>query len=223
MKPYYQDESCTIYHGDCREILPLLEPRNVDLVLSDPPYGTKTNTDYTRFSGGQRNDPRWRKGKTWEGIEGDGNAFDPSPWLEFQKVILWGANNFSHKLPPGSWLVWAKKEQGNFGNFLSDCEVAWSKGGCGVFLFHHVWDGFIRQTERGTSLHPSQKPVALMEWCLRRNPSSGVILDPYMGSGSVLRAAKNLGKKAIGIEQKEGYCAVAASRLAQEVLPLETG
>lgn len=222
MKPYYEEEGIQIFHADCREILPLLEPENVDLILTDPPYGTNSNTDYTRFSGGQRNDPRWSKGKIWDRIEGDDEMFDPSFLLGFQKVIIWGANNFSDKLPPGSWLVWAKKEQGNFGNFLSDCEVAWSKGGCGVFLFHHVWDGFVRQTERGTSLHPSQKPVALMEWCLQRNSSADVILDPYMGSGSVLRAAKNLGKRAIGIERKEVYCSVAAKRLAQEVLPLET-
>lgn len=221
-EPYYDFGGITIYHGDCREILPELERESVDLVLTDPPYGTSNNTDYTRFTGGQRLSASMRQGKVWPAVTGDTFAFDPAPFLAYPSVILWGANNFSDKLPAASWLVWAKKDDAGLGQFMSDCEVAWSKGGCGVFLWHHTWDGFNRRSERGKFFHPTQKPVALMEWCLHRKPKARTILDPFMGSGTTLLAAKNLGRKAIGIEVSEAYCQIAVKRLSQEVLPLET-
>jgi site-specific DNA-methyltransferase (adenine-specific) len=216
LKPYYQDEYATIYHGDCREILPQLAP--VDLVLTDPPYGTNNNCDYTRFSGGQRKNATLRQGRVWDSVSGDNEPFDPGFLLNFPNVVIWGANNFSDRLPAGAWLVWDKKHPGLEGKFMSDCEVAWKKGGCGVFLFRHVWDGFNRASEKGKHFHPTQKPVALFRWCLSLFPKANTVLDPFMGSGTTLRAAKDLGLKSIGIEIEEQYCEIAAKRLLQEVL-----
>lgn len=213
MKPYYEENGIQIFHGDCREIVPSLA--SVDLVLTDPPYGTNNNCDYTRFSGGQRKNATLPQGRTWESVHADQQAFDPAPLLEYPNVIVWGANNFSDKLPAGAWLVWDKKQPGLEGKFMSDCEVAWKKGGCGVFLFRHVWDGFNRATERGSHMHPTQKPVALMKWCLSFYPKARLVLDPFMGSGTTLRAAKDLGLRAIGIEINEAYCQVAVERLRQ--------
>ena len=100
--PYYEHNGITIYHGDCLEILPELGP--VDLLLSDPPYGANNNCDYTRFSGGQHESRRYCLN-----IKGDDKPFDPSPFVDFPEVILWGFNFFSDKLEPGTILIWCKK------------------------------------------------------------------------------------------------------------------
>ena len=214
---------CTLIRGDCLEVLPTL--RGVDAVVTDPPYGTSNNCDYTRFSGGQRKNATVRHGRIHKEIAGDSQPFDPSPWLQFDDVILWGANNYSDRLPPGGWLVWDKKQDGLEGQFMSDCEVAWRNSGCGVFLFRHRWDGFNRQTERGEFHHPSQKPVALMRWCVER--TEGLVLDPYMGSGSTGIGCVELEREFIGIESDPEHFAKACSRirkawkLERSKLPLE--
>lgn len=215
MTPYYQDDWVTIYHGDSRELAPTL---TADVLISDPPYGVANDNDYTRFTGGQRVNAALRQGRVWEPIRGDNQPFDPTPFLGFKRVVLWGANNYAHKLPPGAWFVWLKKRPALMGAFMSDAEVAWYSEGHGVFVYSHEWDGFNRASERGSHLHPTQKPVALFRWCIERAGASETILDPFMGSGTTLRAAKDLGRKVIGIEIEERYCEIAAKRMCQEVL-----
>jgi DNA modification methylase len=154
-------------------------------------------------------------------MQGDEGDFDPAFLLSFENLIIWGANNFAHRLPPGGWLVWAKKHPNLIGKFMSDAEVAWINKGHGVFLFPHEWDGFNRASERGKFYHPTQKPTALMRWCIEKFPNTEKILDPFMGSGTTLRAAKDLGRKAIGIEIEERYCEIAAKRMSQSVMVLD--
>lgn len=218
MKPYYEDtkSGIKIYHGDCREILPTLP--KVDLVLTDPPYGMKNNVDSRRFSGGKKESIKRRgnkRGRFLEMIVGDDKPFDPSLFLKFKKVILWGSNHYAQKLPVGSTLVWIKKTEKAYGTFLSDAEIAWESGGCGVYCFRDL----SMKAEERQRKHPNQKPLPLMRWCINRM-GDGVILDPFMGSGTTLRAAKDLGRKSIGIEIEEKYCEIAAKRLEQEVLNL---
>ncbi len=210
MKPYYQDSAVTIYHGDCREILPELP--KVDLVLTDPPYGVNWNTDYTRFTGERGINQKYPP------VFDDDKPFDPLPWIKFNESILWGANCYSDKLPRGSWLVWDKRFR-NGEAFLADAEVAWWSWGHGVYIYAQTWQGSSKagETERH---HPTQKPEGLMRWCIEKMHFGTPILDPFMGSGTTLRAAKDLGRKAIGIEIEEKYCEIAAKRMAQEVLPL---
>lgn len=210
MKPYFQDDAVTIYHGDCREILPTLEA--VDLVLTDPPYGIGWNTDYTRFTGERGVNQKYPT------VTGDQEPFEPDPWLAFPEVILWGANCYSNKLPQGSWLVWDKRFI-NGEAFLADAEVAWWSRGHGVYIFSHTWQGSHRHDKE--RWHPTQKPILLMQWCIEKAHSPSRILDPFMGSGTTLRAAKDLGRKAIGIEIEERYCELAAKRMAQSVMQLE--
>jgi DNA modification methylase len=208
--PYYERDGITIYHGDCREIAPALS--DIEMVLTDPPYGMNYNTDSTRFSGGKGSHNRKRPR-----VHGDDEPFDPQPWIEYPKCVLWGSNHFGQMLPKGTTLVWQKKNADKFGVVLSDAEVAWEKGGHGVYLFRAVWDGCARETENGQHFHPTQKPVALMSWCIRRNAPLSVI-DPFMGSGSTLLACREFSVRAIGIEIDERYCEIAANRLAQRVL-----
>lgn len=229
VKPHYEDSASgiVIYHGDAREIAPRL---TYDAVVSDPPYGMAWNTDSTRFSGGgdhlNRNRQRKRglvTGRSdYRAVHGDSETFDPSPWLGVMWCVLFGYHHFAQTLPPGSVLVWVKRDFGLEGTFLSDAELAWKKGGCGVYVHHETFYPSSRLQEAASlkAVHPTQKPVGLMRWAIERSgaPETAVILDPFTGSGTTLVAAKQLGRRAIGIEIEERYCEIAAERLRQSVL-----
>lgn len=213
MKPYYEDDAVTIYHGDCREIAPSLV---ADVLVSDPPYGMGWNTDTSRFSGGDvASIARRGQGRAdWGAVQADDVPFDPAPWLTYDHVVLWGANHFAARLPVGTTLVWIKRLEPAYGSFLSDAEVAWAKGGYGVYCRRDT----SLAGEARDRLHPTQKPIGVMRWSIERAGGEGVVLDPFMGSGTTLRAAKDLGRKAIGIEIEERYCEIAAKRMGQEVM-----
>ena len=212
MKPYYQDESVTLYHGRCEDVLPQLE---FDAIVSDPPYGM----DYkhgTRKGG-------VRLGHDGESIDGDDEPFDPSHLLA-RKVptILWGGNHYADSLPPSrGWLVWDKRD-GRPSNDQSDAELAWTNILTTARVHSRYWSGNVRtgREQAEGRMHVNQKPVALMVWCLQFLPSLDVVvIDPYAGSGSTLVAARDLGMPhAIGIEYKEAHCEAIAKRLAQGVL-----
>jgi len=213
--PYYEDPLVTLYHGDCREILPDL--RGIDLVLTDPPYGIA-------YQHGAR------KGGVLYGsdgvtIVGDDRPFDPSHVLKAAtRLILWGANHYADKLPASrGWLVWDKRGPDGPVNDQSDVELAWTNFLATARTFHRRWWGGIRggREQAEGRYHMNQKPVALLQWCLSWvDPAPSLVCDPYVGSGSTLVACKDLGIKAIGIEIEERYCEIAAQRCAQEVLPL---
>jgi site-specific DNA-methyltransferase (adenine-specific) len=204
----------TLYHGDCLEILPTLDAGSVDAVVTDPPYGCNNDCDYTRFSGGLSDSRNYTNG-----IRGDDRPFDPAPWLTFPNVILWGYQFYADRLPQGTVLVWLKKRDNQLGSFLSDCEIAWQKGGKGVYLMRHVWHGFDRQSEREASVHPTQKPVAVMRWCIDRSTRPGdTILDPFMGSGTTGVACVQTGRNFIGIEIDRAYYEIAERRIAEAQL-----
>lgn len=210
MKPYYQDNHVTIYHGDCREILPTLP--KPDLVLADPPYGINHPCNFK-----ERRRCRLANSKDYPDVFADGEPFDPEFLLDFN-CILWGGNYYSSKLPDVSgWLVWDKERPDNLDQ--ATCELAWTNCIKGVRRFRYLWNGMMRHGNDVLE-HPTQKPVELMQWCLslRWTKDMNLIYDPFMGSGPVLRAAKDLGRKAVGIEIEERYCEVAARKCAQEVL-----
>lgn len=198
-----------IYNTDCFEILPKIRDR-IDAVVTDPPYGCKNDCDYTRFKGGISPSRNFH-----EGVVGDDQPFDPAPFLDFPKVVLWGYQYFAPRLPLGTVLVWNKKRDNQLGKFLSDCELAWMKGGKGCYLFNHVWHGFDRASERGKTLHPTQKPVELFKWCLHRLKlqEGSTVFDPFMGSGPCGVACKELGLNYVGCEIVPEYFEVAATRL----------
>jgi DNA modification methylase len=210
--PYYDQDGITIYCGDCREILPHLP--KVDLVLTDPPYGIN-----------HRRGKCSNRGKGVSNgclpIVGDDIPFNPEPFIPWPastpEAILWGANWYADKLPAGRWLIWDKQEHGGSGDF-SEAEIAWCSKPGAIKVFRHMWLGVQRASEIGESrLHPTQKPVELMRWCLGFAPDAQTILDPFMGSGTTLRAAKDLRRRAIGIEINEDYCKIAVERLRQQV------
>ena len=217
MKPYYERDGITIYHGDCREILPALDA--VGLVLTDPPYGIGLDTDNSRFSGGtDGNIAKRGKGVGSAGgapITNDETPFDPSFLVHIgSHQVIWGWHNFPDRLPPGACLVWLKRYDEAFGSFLSDAETAWMSKGHGVYCRRDLSNNAIANDRA----HPTQKPVGLMRWCLSFFPNAETVLDPFMGSGSTLVAAELECRRAIGIEIEERYCEIAAKRLQQRVM-----
>lgn len=212
MTPTWQttDGSIRLYLGDNRLVRDSLP--NDASIISDPPYGMKWNTDYTRFTGGLA-DNRNHGGKIAE----DHVDFDPAPWLRFPRVVLWGQPFFARLLPVGTTLVWDKKRESQTGKFLSDAELAWMKGGCGVYIHRQVWNGFDRD-EGGGIEHPVQKPVRLMQWCIAKAKAAGsLIVDPYMGSGTTALAAIATGSPFIGCEIDPMHFATAVRRIDAEL------
>lgn len=221
MKTYYEEAGIKIFHGNCIEVLPQLGL--FDLLLTDPPYGINLNTDSSRFSGGGSASIRKRGGGI--GVSGglpivnDAKPFDPSFLLGFgNNQIIWGWNNFPDVLPRGACLVWLKRYDDAFGSFLSDAELAWVSKGHGIYCRRDLSNNSL-QADR---VHPTQKPIALMLWCLSFFPKAITVADPFMGSGTTLLAAKKSGKPCVGIEIEEKYCEIAANRLRQSVLNFET-
>jgi DNA modification methylase len=209
----------TLYLGDCREIAPTLERSAA--VISDPPYGMANNTRGSRFSGGGRVPGR---GRDYAPIIGDDQPFDPSPWIAAaDAVVLFGSNHFGQRLPIGTTLVWIKKGEHLFGSFLSDAELAWMKGGHGVYCLPVPWSPPARAMDAGgdpalpVGIHPTQKPTPLMRWCIERAkvPAGGTILDPYMGSGTTGVAAVQMRHPFVGIEIDPTYFDTACRRIEQ--------
>ena len=209
---YYEQDGIVIYHGDCREILPELP--KVDLVLTDPPYGIG---NFVQTTGSLRG-----RGENY-GVAVDWN--DATPEAEvFDEIkrkgrhrIIWGANFFNCFESGGGAIVWVKEQK--MPNF-SKADIA----SCTYFKKTEIitipWTNFVT-THRAETNHPCERPVELYRWCLDYIPPArnGTVLDPFMGGGTTLRAAKDLGRKAIGIEIEERYCEIAAKRLGQGVLP----
>jgi DNA modification methylase len=201
MKAYYEDQFVTIYHGDCREILPSLP--KVDLVLTDPPYGINRSGQPETFTKLSKHKRKSHHDFGWDSARLSADLFDMMRSISTTQ-IFWGGNYFADLLPPSmGWLYWDK---GQDGLSMSDGELAWTSLQKALRAFRCN-----RFTLIG-SQHPTQKPEPLMRWCLSLVPEAKTILDPFMGSGTTLRAAKDLGRKAIGIEIEERYCEIAARR-----------
>lgn len=211
MVPYYEDGSCTIYHGDCRDILPGLG--KFDLLLTDPPYGIGNFVQISGRISGRGNN----KGKPveWNNAVPVKEIFDIMREKSKHRII-WGANFFNCFEPTGGAIVWDKCQ--HMPNF-SKADIASCTHFKKTEIVRIPWTNFT-VAHCAASDHPCERPVELYSWCIQYIPGINNILDPFMGSGSTLRAAKDLGRKAVGIEIEERYCEIAARRLSQEVIPL---
>lgn len=195
MKPYYQDSSVTIYHGDCREIMPTLG--RFDLLLTDPPYGIGS------LMKGGKNTGHWNTlscGNAWDIV-----APDMLPIINgFSKAIVWGGNYFN--LPSARCvLAWRKL---NAVPTQSDFELAWTNLDKPARMFSSASGGAMKRYG-----HPTEKPLGLMLWCVELAGEVKTILDPFAGSGTTGRAEKDLGCNATLIEREEKYCEIAAKRM----------
>lgn len=223
--PYYDEDGITIYNADCRQVLPFVG--RVDLLLTDPPYGIgearKNHKSRGHHEGRKvRTNSPGPTGTDWG--KSDWDDAPPRDWIVSQMVesaehaIIFGGNFFG--MPPAScWLVWDKD---NGTSDFADCELAWTNLPRAVRKFKWRWCGMIQEQQDKSKadirVHPTQKPAALMRWCLSLVPEAKTVLDPFMGSGTTLVAARLEGRKAIGIEISEKYCEAAVKRLAQKTL-----
>lgn len=207
---------CRLILGDWREVIPHLH--GVGAIASDPPYGIAFKhggNDRSGIGGGA-----YSTKFAGVGIVGDDQPFSPVEMLALDvPTILWGANHFCHELPGGpSWLVWDKRAASGHTNDFADCEIAWTNTGGVARVFRHHWDGMMKASERGVArVHPTQKPIALMEWCLGFLKAEGAVLDPFMGSGSTGVACVRAGRPFIGIEIDEGFFSAACKRIDEAV------
>lgn len=199
-----------LYHGDCLEVMAEMEESSVDAVVTDPPYGIGTAA------------------RNWKSLENKAAAkdYDYSDWdnqpatpeqiaamiATGKEHIFFGGNYF--ELPPSPcWLVWDKD---NGANNFADCELAWTDLPGAVRRIKFRWQGMLQEDmgDKEVREHPTQKPVAVMEWCLGFVPNAQTILDPFMGSGTTGVACANLGRKFIGVEIELEYFKIACKRIA---------
>ncbi len=216
MKPYYEHGGITIYHGDCGEVLPNL-PRS-ELCLTDPPYGLNIASAGKIGASNGKSSARDYGSSDWDIL-----PLSSQQWALIKQYsdnqIVFGFNNFidSGFTSTRCVLVWDKKCQNGWRDNFSDCELAWTSLREPPRVFRYLWMGACRGAELDAKYHPTQKPVALMAWCLSLCPTANTVIDPFMGSGTTLVASKDSGRLAIGIEREEKYCEIAAKRLSQEV------
>jgi DNA modification methylase len=213
MKPYYEHGGITIYHGDCREVLPHV---SADLLLTDPPYGIAHASNYTC----ETTTAGWMNAA----IAGDGNcALRDFALAGRSEWACFGSPRVSAPSGVRGTVVWDKGPASGMGDLSWPWKLSWEL----VFLAGEGWRGsrdegvikgysIVTRASMGRC-HPNEKPVGLLTYLLGKHESRTVV-DPFMGSGTTLRAAKDLGRKAIGIEIEERYCEIAAKRLSQEVL-----
>lgn len=247
MKPYYEDEYVTLYLGDCREVLPNIEG---DAIITDPPYSSggmyrsdraqptgakyqishETNRTYAAFAGDNRDQRSFEKWiDSWASISlrcvGEGGGI--GVFIDWRNVAC-----VVDAIQVAGWVYrgltpWHKGTdlRPNKGWFRRNVEfIVWGSAGplvCGPGAKGDCWDGmFVARANDGDKQHQTGKPEALMRQMLSVRPEWQTYIDPFAGSGTTLVAAKNLGRKAIGIELSEEYCEVAARRLSQGVLDL---
>jgi len=191
----------TLYLGDCMDILPTLP--KVDAVITDPPYGINIAaqpTNCQRMNGAEKRD--------WDKSTPDSNLI-AEILKKGNKAILWGGNYFN--LPPSRcWLVWHKPD--GLPSF-SRVELAWSN--MDKLAGYFQWTISATNPERVG--HPTQKPLALMKWCIDQAGNPETILDPFMGSGTTGVAAIQMGRKFIDIEREPKYFEIAYKRIEQAV------
>lgn len=220
IKPYFQDDAVTIYHGDCREILPQLTEK-VDLVLTDPPYNA--GKDYGEGSNDKMVPTEyevWCSECVAAALPKADNQFWVAPRYQ---LALWLS-----LLPKSHLIVIPRGAGGPFrGGWSDQFEIALAIGKP-LRCMPDLWKGirlkgegyFFREETYG---HPGYTPKPIFDRAITLlSAVSTVVLDPFCGTGTSLRAAKDLGRKAIGIEIEERYCEIAAKRMSQSVLDIET-
>ena len=200
--------SATLYHADCREVLPTLPVH--DLMLTDPPYGIGINKSHRLATS------RGHGGESWDD--------KPVPqWLmllmaeQAKHLIVWGGNYYTMG-PARCFLIWDKQ---NDGRDFADCELAWTNIDAVARIFRKR-----PMNMDGGKEHPTQKPIDLMAWCIDKVAHAQTVCDPFMGSGSTGVACAMLGRAFTGVERERKYFDVACERISRahaqgQLLPTE--
>ena len=202
-----------VLNGDNLELLKSFHDNHFDAVVTDPPYGISIvqggsiggSKPFGSVGGG-----KLAKVGKYAPVAGDDSidvaieAIQLIQTLQAQVEIIWGGNYYANHLSNSScWIVWNKQNTGNF----ADCELAWTNQKTAVRMFTHMWNGMLKASEHGQKrVHPTQKPVTLLEYLIKKSSNEGdYILDPFAGSFSTCKAAKNINRNSYGIELQEKY------------------
>lgn len=186
----------------------LMGGEKADMVYTDPPYGIG-------YSG--KGITAGVKGNDFGAIKGDDDvttavdAYRLCKALEVPVMVFWGANFYCSALDDRcSWIVWDKQV---VGEFYSACELAWTNQTGRIKQFIHKWHGMVKGSEHGQArVHPTQKPIALAEWCMSEYDGAQTVLDLFLGSGSTLIACEKTGRRCFGMELDPKYCDVILAR-----------
>jgi len=219
---YYQDDEVYIIHGDCREILPLIPDKSIDLVLTDPPYGVRKIEEWDNRDYFKSNIQLW--------LNQCRKLSDSVIWLasdqmltfildgrdDLQRVLFWNKPAGSQYAGASHNNIWYSSE---IILVFGDKEYIISKGKKSNYIYSCINSRTIPFSDYG---HPTTKPVYLIDELLLRYSDNGdLILDPFLGSGTTAYCAKKLNRKCIGIEIGEKYCEIAAKRCSQQVFNLK--
>lgn len=194
---------------DAEQVERVMGGEKAGACVTDPPYGVDyvTGASFNRYGGSTKH----------HGVKiiGDDKPFDPAPLLGYPVVVLFGANNFANKLPSSrGWVFWHKRPDMDKNDF-GDGEIIWTNQDKSIRYYRHMWNGVLRDSEVGKEhYHPTQKPVALIQWILQEyTKSDHFIYDPYCGSGTTLVACQNIARRCRAIEISPAYCAVILQRM----------
>ena len=185
----------------------LLDSNTMDMVYTDPPYGISIQKKGGNVGGG-----KLAKVQHYEHFKNDistetaKDAYNLCSSMGIEVLIFWGANYYAESLPPSScWIVWDKENTGNF----SDVELAWCNLKRASRIYKQMWNGMIREGETGKEVQPTQKPIALAEWCFDKfSPEGKHVLDLFGGSGSTLIACEKTNRHCYMMELSPHYCDV---------------
>jgi DNA modification methylase len=190
----------------------LMDSKSVDMVYTDPPYGISIVNESGHVGGG-----KLAQVGTYAPVANDDSidvaveAIQTIKTLQAKVEVIWGGNYYANHLDNSScWIVWDKDNTGNF----ADAELAWTNQNTAVRIFKHTWNGMIKASEHGQKrVHPTQKPVALAEWCYNNYGSEcKTVLDLFAGSGSSLIACETKNKQGFMMELAPAYCDVIVKR-----------
>ncbi len=206
-KDRVQIGDCALYLGDCLKVMRALEP--IDALVTDPPYGIGESSKNFASRGKLASPDKYER-SNWDSKPAYveiGQARQLAQWH-----VIWGGNYYA--LPPSScWFVWDKLGPAND---FADCELAWTNLNKAVRRFRYLWNGCMRRERDIERVHPTQKPIGLMQWCIEHlPPDTETIFDPFMGSGTTGVACVKLGRKFIGIEIDPGYFEIACKRIEE--------
>jgi DNA modification methylase len=195
----------------------LLNGASVDLVHTDPPYGIsesaakRVSRETNSLAKSSSHLPEFNDATT----DAARDAFALCEGMGIKRQVWWGANYYAHALPEtANWFVWDKRVEEKQKDVNSDCELAWVKSKwSSVRIFRHLWKGLIKESEKGQArVHPTQKPVALVEWVIDYYRDVKTVLDLFGGSGSTLIGCEKKGCDAFLMELEPYYCDVIVKR-----------
>lgn len=219
MKPYYADESVTLYHGDCREVTAWLE---ADVLVTDPPYGIAYRSNSPRTEGNARSIAGDLDTSVRDHVLSEWRLWHPLGAK--RPALMFGTWRIERPQGTRQVLIWDTK--GALG--MGAMDLPWKPSHQEVYVLGEGFTGRrttdvltvapVQSMAINGRTHPHEKPVDLLLHLIDKCPQFGAVADPFAGSGSTLIAAKQLGRRAIGIELDERYCEVTAKRLAQGVL-----